>query len=79
MHLGQLSFKPKLKSSDFIKHKASITTYLFNTLTTVVYHNPKNLDFGFYKVSKVINDGKETQQPVTETHGMIEVILDEIL
>jgi cellobiose phosphorylase len=79
MHLGQLSFKPKLKSSDFIKHKATITTYLFNTLTTVVYHNPKNLDFGFYKVSKVINDGKETQQPVTETHGMIEVILDEIL
>jgi len=79
MHLGQLTFKPKLKATDFIKHKASITTYLFNKLTTVTYVNPKNLDFGFYKVASVIVDDKETEQPVTETQGKIEVILDEIL
>jgi cellobiose phosphorylase len=79
MHLGQLTFKPKLKATDFIKHKASITTYLFNKLTTVTYVNPKNLDFGFYKVASVIVDDKETEQPITETQGKIEVILDEIL
>ncbi len=79
MNLGQLTFKPKLKSTDFIKHQASITTYLFNTLTTVTYQNPKNLDYGFYKVASVIVDGKEVEQPITETQGKIEVILDEIL
>lgn len=79
MDLGKLTFNPKLKASDFIKHEASITTYLFNKLTKVVYKNPKNLDFGFYKVVSVKVDGQETQQPITKTEGMIEVTLDEIL
>ncbi|MCR3906442.1 MAG: cellobiose phosphorylase [Tenericutes bacterium] len=77
--LGVLTLKPKLKSEDFINGRAIITTYLFNKLRKVIYHNPKNLDFGFYKISKILVNGKEIDNNIREIDDDIEVHLDEIL
>ncbi|MBU1144212.1 MAG: cellobiose phosphorylase, partial [Firmicutes bacterium] len=79
MDFGKLRLSPKLKKEDFINHKASITTYLFGKLTKVTYHNPKSLDFGFYRIQKIKVNGKEVQNELSKIDGDIEVILDEIL
>ncbi|MDI6453154.1 GH36-type glycosyl hydrolase domain-containing protein [Peloplasma aerotolerans] len=77
--LGVLTLKPKLKTEDFINGQASITTYLFNKLRKVTYHNPKNLDFGFYKISKILIKGNEIDNHIKNIDDDIEVYLDEIL
>ena len=79
MEYGKLRLAPKLKKEDFINHKASITTYLFNALRKVTYHNPKSLDFGFYRIQKIMINGIEVTSGFSKIDGDIEVILDEIL
>jgi len=79
MDYGKLRLSPKLKKEDFINHQASITTYLFNQLRKVTYHNPKYLDFGFYSIKKILINGKEVPNELLKIDGDIEVILDEIL
>jgi cellobiose phosphorylase len=79
MDYGKLKISPKLKKEDFINHQASIMTYLFNQLRKVTYHNPKGLDFGFYRIDKILINGKEVPNELLKIDGDIEVILDEIL
>ncbi|MDO9629029.1 MAG: hypothetical protein Q7I99_03930 [Acholeplasmataceae bacterium] len=79
MDYGKLRLSPKLKKEDFINHQASITTYLFNELRKVTYHNKKSLDFGFYRIESIQVNGKSVQNEFTQIDGDIEVILDEIL
>jgi cellobiose phosphorylase len=76
---GTLKLNPKLRNSDFVNNKTSITTYLFKKLRTITYFNPKNLDFGFYKISKVIVNSQEINNHITSLDGDVEVYLDEIL
>ena len=77
--LGKLFLKPKLTKADFIDGKASITTYLFNRKLTVAYYNHKQLEYGNYHISKILSNGKEIKQPITNIEHNIEVYLDEII
>jgi len=77
--LGKLFLKPKLTKADFIDGKASITTYLFNRKLTVTYYNHKKLEYGKYQISKILSNGKEIKQPITNIEHNIEVYLDEII
>lgn len=80
MDYGVLQLKPKLKDTDFIDDKASISTYLFGTKRTITYFNPKGLDYPNYAVSKIYIDGIETTKRVfTELTGNVEVHVDEIV
>lgn len=79
MSQGKLNLFPKLMRNDFIKHQASITTYIFNRLVTLTYHNPKNLEYGTYRIQKVLIKQHEHALPLSQTEGDIEVYLDEIV
>lgn len=76
---GVLTFNPKLKDQDFIKGKAVIRTYLFGEFRTVTYINQKNIDYGNYKVSKIIIDNEDVDKNEFKSlSGDVEVHLDEI-
>ncbi|MFU8792516.1 MAG: GH36-type glycosyl hydrolase domain-containing protein [Acholeplasmataceae bacterium] len=77
--LGILTLKPKLMSSDFINHKASIKTYVFNQCITITYHNPKSLNFGDYKITSITMNHQSIENHITRVDGDIEVYLDESL
>ena len=77
--LGKLNLEPKLTKADFIEGKAQITTYIFNQKITVTYHNPKNLEYGSYRISKVVSKGNIIKLPIEHIKDNIEVYLDEII
>ncbi len=79
LELGVLVLKPKLKKNDFIDHKATITTYIFNHLRTITYHNPKNLDYGKYQIKKILLKNQQVENQFRSLNGDIEVYLDEKL
>ncbi len=79
LELGVLVLKPKLKKNDFIENKATITTYIFNHLRTVTYHNPKNLDYGKYQIKKISINKLQVENEFRSLDGDIEVLLDEKL
>ena len=56
---GRLSLEPKLVKDDFIDGKASIQTYVRGNLIKITYVNENNLDYGEYKVSRIISQEKE--------------------
>lgn len=75
--VGHLYLKPKLKKSDFIDQKASITTYLFGQRTTITYHNPKSLDYPYYRIKEMKDQKGFLVEPISKIVGNIEVYLDE--
>lgn len=78
MHLGRLSLKPKLKLKEFFDGKATIHTYIFGQRTTITYINDKQLEFGKYRIKKIIVDGKVTEvRSFTQPFRKMEVYLDE--
>ena len=78
-NLGVLTLNPKLLASDFIDHKASIKSYVFNHLITITYHNPKSLNFGDYQIKTIHMNYKTIENHITRVDGDIEVYLDESL
>jgi len=78
-HQAVMTLVPKLLREDFIDGKASITTILFGRLTKITYHNPKQLDFGYYRIKEIMVSGKTTANEFQNLTGDIEVFLDEIL
>lgn len=72
MRYGKLYLEPQLIKDDFIRHKASITTYLFGTLTTITYHRLSSGN-GPYVVDRIMMNGKEVSQGITKITGPIEV------
>jgi len=76
---GKLTLNPKLKSSDFVDGKASITTYLFKELRTITYHNPKNLDFTKYQIEKITKNGSIVENDFVNLDGNLEVYLNDKL
>ncbi len=79
LKVGTLHLIPKLKKDDFIDGKAIIKTYLFNQLRTITYHNPKNLDYGKYQISKIMMNDLIVQNEFRHLDGNLEVFLDEKL
>lgn len=79
LSFGKLTLKPKLKKIDFIDGKASITTFLFNQLRTITYHNHKNLDCGKYQISKIMMNNQIVQNLFSNLDGNLEVYLDDKL
>ncbi len=77
--LGKLTLNPKLKKEDFIDLKASITTNVFNQTVNITYHNPKNLDYGQYRIKEILVDNQLVNMPITKINESIEVYLDEIV
>ena len=79
LKLGVLSLEPKLKKDDFIENKATIHTVIHHKLRRITYHNPKQLDYDEYQVTKIIINHKEATLPIKQVDGDIEVYLDEKL
>ncbi len=77
--IGKLTLKPKLTKKDFIDHKASITTNVFNHTIKITYHNPKDLEYGSYKIGRILVDQKQASMPLENIHESVEVYLDEIV
>lgn len=75
---GKVYLEPKLKRIEFINQKASITTYIFGRLIKITYINPKDLDYGSYKVVKVVSMNREINITKDEILNDIEVYLDEL-
>ncbi len=81
---GTLVLEPKLLKEQFNNGVASIKTLIKGELKEVRYQNPKNLDFGEYKIKEVIS-GKPLHTKTTQfgvkvledTTDLIEVLLDE--
>lgn len=79
MNYGTLTINPKLKSKDFNEKIASIETIIFDKKVKFTYHNPKELDYGQYKIEKILIDGKETNERTFKNiDGNVEVFLDEV-
>ncbi|BCR35784.1 GH36-type glycosyl hydrolase domain-containing protein [Mariniplasma anaerobium] len=78
-NLGKLTLNPKLTKEDFINQSASIVTNIFGKTVKITYHNPKNLDYGQYKIKDIFINDKEVHMPITKINGSIEVHLDEIV
>lgn len=76
---GILRLDPRLTASDFIAGEASLRTCLFGTLRTITYHNPKGLEYGSYRIAKIVANGKESANRFASDPGDIEVYLDDLL
>jgi cellobiose phosphorylase len=77
--LGKLTFNPKLTKEDFINHSASIVTNIFNKTVKITYNNPKNLEYGAYRIKEIRMNDQIIYMPITKIIGNIEVFLDEII
>ncbi|WP_441361398.1 GH36-type glycosyl hydrolase domain-containing protein [Acholeplasma laidlawii] len=75
---GKLSLNPKLVKEDFINHKASIQTFIRGKLIKITYINLKNLDYGAYKIDKVLSKGQPIFIEDSNIESDIEVYLDEL-
>lgn len=76
--LGKLTLNPKIPKSAFIDHKASITTYIYGKLIKITYINEKSLEYGQYKISKVISKQKDVTHNLKQALDLMEVYLDEL-
>ncbi|HRY78650.1 MAG TPA: cellobiose phosphorylase, partial [Candidatus Izemoplasmatales bacterium] len=76
---GILRLEPKLCREDFVDGKAILRTVLFGQTRTVTYFNPRSLDFGSYRIAKILTSGNEHDNQFPSVDGDIEVHLDEIL
>jgi cellobiose phosphorylase len=77
--MGVMHLDPKLCREDFIEGKASIQTVLFGKKRTITYLNPRSLDFGSYRIEKILMSGREHENRFSTADGDIEVYLNEIL
>ncbi|MBN3490410.1 hypothetical protein JV173_02660 [Acholeplasma equirhinis] len=75
--LGKLMLEPKLTQTDFINGKASITTIIKGNKVKVTYHNEKHLDYGNYKIVKMISQGQVIEN-LSDLKDNLEVYLDEL-
>lgn len=77
---GDLLLAPKLVKKEFDSETltASVSCYFAGKKVIVAYENPKNLDFGIYKIKKVlfngekISTGKSHENAVTIKRDLIE-------
>jgi len=78
-HGGKLQLDPHLTKADFINQKASIRTRLFGIIRSITYYNLHNLDYGSYRIARILVNGIPKTNPLCELDGDIEVYLDELL
>lgn len=74
MRYGKLFLEPKLTKHDFIRHQATVKTYLFGQLATITYHVKEEKE-GPYQIEQILMNGKAIQQGITKIEGPIEVYL----
>ncbi len=80
MHIGKVTFEPKLDQADFMNGVASIETYLFGKKRVITYLNPKKLAYGKYAIKWIKENGVLTEKRTFDTlSGNVEVMLDDTL
>ena len=72
--IGDLLIEPKLTKEQFAKStKISIQTHFAGRKINVKYINPKKLDYGKYKIGRIIINGKVAGKPLIKRKGFLKL------